>query len=295
MFFTNGYFQTYRKMILHWLFLFLTLFFLTFTGCTIGSYTDGTLYQLSSRPLSENNPDLRTCIFDPAYSIVHFPMHHYPADGHYTPQQQEQITQSQFQLLHTILDYSRSRSLLLFDEHITVDKYNSQYLQSLSSGQFDEYTRVDGYAFQMAERLQTAQRSFGHGIPNYYEHLSPVQKDYLFNMGASFTAFLLGKIPRIYKVINPGHFISIRDRLLDSSGRFNFQGKDHLVYDEREIALRTEVLNFWRSHNPRTIFMIAFGARHDFSNEFVGFPFQSGHNFCLNWLNQSVPYQPVLP
>lgn len=274
---------------------FIILFFLTFTGCTIGNYTPGAFYQVASRPLSLNNSDLKTCVFDSAYSIVHFPMYHYPADGHYALQIEEKVTQSQFQLLHTILDYSQAQSLLVFDEHITTDDYNSQYFQSLSSGQSGTYRRADGRTFQMGERMQTAQSYFSHGVPNYYEHLSALQKDFIFNMGASLTLFLLGKLQKVYKVISQEHFFSIRNRLLDPSGRLNLQGNDHIVYSEREMALKTEVLNFWRNPAQGTIYLIAYGASHDFSDDFSGYPFQSGHNFCLNWESQIVPYQPVLP
>lgn len=297
MVFTNKYFQVRKKMFFYWLFPLLTLFSLTFTGCTIGDYTQGTLYQLSSRSLSRNNPDLRTCVFDPPYSIVHFPMHHYPSNGHYTVPIQEKVTQSQFQLLHTILDYNRSSwRLFVFDENFTTDTYDSEYLQALSSGQLSSstYTRVDGQIFQMRERLQTVQYSFGRGIPTYYEDLTPMQKEFLFNMGASLTLYLLGFIPRVYKVITPGHFELIRNKLLGPSGQLNLQGNDHIVYDERELALRTEVLNFWqRNHASGTILFIAYGANHGFSDEFSGFPFQSGHNFCLDWDRQL--YQSVLP
>lgn len=285
-------------MICYWKFLFLTALSLGLTNCTIGNYPGGTLYQLSSQPLSLNNPRLRTCVFDAPYLIVHFPMHHYPANGHYTQQIYEKVTQSQFQLLHTILDYNRSqRNLFVFDEHFTTDTYNSQYFQSLSSRQSDTYQRIDGQIFKIGQLSNRAKHLFINGIPRYYEHLSSEQKNLLFNIGATFTLYLLGEIPRIHKVISPEQFLLVKNALLNPNNTLELQGNDYWVYDFREGELKKEVLNFLQNNrnSQRMTLLIAYGANHDLSDEFSGFSFQAGHNFCLKWEDTTVPSQPVLP
>ena len=87
-------------------------------NCSIGSSGGGGVYRLGARPLSHYNGHLVTCVFEPNYPIVHFPMwHHPPSQRHYTAQEYETVSMSQFQLLHTILDYNRSPiDLLVFDE-----------------------------------------------------------------------------------------------------------------------------------------------------------------------------------
>ena len=272
-------------------FILPTVFALTLANCTIGNYGDGALHRISSRRLSAKNLQLRTCVFDPQYRIVHFPMSHPPPVGHHTRQIIEEVAQSQFQLLHTILDYNRSpsRELSVFDENITSDNYNKNYLQAISSGQAsaDTYTTLYNRRFYLAERFQEAERQFKRtGFPGFYEHLSSAQKDFLFHTGASLTLYLLGEIQRIHKVISPGNFSIVRTRLLGPDGILRLAGNDYWLYDVREGELKKEVLNFLQqNHNPRTLVFIAYGARHDFSNEFAGYPFQSGHNFCLRWLD----------
>jgi len=272
----------------------------TLTNCAIGNYEDGTLHRISARRLSLKNLQLRTCVFDPQYRIVHFPMYHSPPTGHYTRQVYEEVAQSQFQLLHTILDYIRSpsRELSVFDENITSDNYNKNYLQTISSGQASAhtYTKLDGRTFQMGERLKKAEQLFKRtGFPGFYEYLSPAQKDFLFHTGASLTLYLLGGISRIHKVISPGNFSIIRARLLGPGGILRLEGNDYWLFDARELELKKEVLNFLQqNYNPRILVLIAYGAKHNFSNEFVGNSFQSGHNFCLKWLDSSRQLPPVL-
>ena len=262
--------------------IFILFLILGLVNCQIGSGPAG-VFQLRSRFLSLNNPELRTCIFDPYYSIVHFPMYHFPAEGNYSSQDKELTVHSQFQLLHTIIDYKRSgRAFFVFEEQAITD-YTPAYYQNLLSGQIrGEYTRMDGQIFHLNERIQTAKNLFRNGFPNYYEYLSPQQKDYLFNMGASFTLYFLGEIPQIHKVISREKFKLAEANLRDSSGRI--RKNNYWIYNFRELELRNEVLNFRRNHGSQGIIFIAYGASHNLYDEFAGFPFQSSHNFCLNWL-----------
>ena len=265
---------------------------LTLTNCAVGSYPSGTLYQLSSQPLSQSDTSFRTCVFDPSFSIVHFPMWHFPCKkGHISVQRYERITRSQFQLLHTILDYNLSpRPLAVFDERFTEDTYNELYFQNLSAGLLSSPThrRCDNHVFQMNAQLRIVQQRFPNGVvPRYYEHLSPPQKDFLFNLGGPFTLYLLGRIPRLHKVISPESFLLVTSRVYTPTGQIRLEGNEDIVYGFRENELKKEVLQLFHSnYNPQRLIFIAYGVHHDFSDEFRGYPFQSGKAFCLNWENQ---------
>ncbi len=288
MFLTLVRIMTYRHI--YFLFLF---FSFTAVNCQIGGYSAGTFYNVSSQPLSLHNPHLRTCIFDPHYSIVHFPLYHFTS-GYLSPQERENITQSEFQLLHTILAYKGSRRpIFVFDERITVDGYDSQYFQMLSSGSVSptqSYTRIDGKEFFLVERFQRARHLFGNNIPDKYEYLSPEQKQFIFNTGAPRTLYLLGKIDRLYKVISKGSFDLVKGQTHQGGV---IQGQEYWIFDFREQELRKEVLNFLQT-NPglQGLIFVSYGADHDFSDEFAGLSFQSGHSFCLNWQNHSPPVLP---
>ena len=260
------------------------------TSCGVYYPGEGTFYQLTSRQLSSRNPHLKTCIFNPQASIVHFPMHHFPVNGPSSPQDYEHIAQSQFQLFHTLLDYSKSPQIQLsvFDERFIKDSYNPQFLQELASGlrPQDEYTRVDGKEFVLQNLLAEAKSLFPHGPPLEYEHLSSNQKHFIVEHGATFTLYFLGTIPQIHKVITSQHFTLVNQNIRDANDQIRFEGNDYWIFDFRERALREEVHNF-RLYNPQRFCFIAYGADHDFSDDFAGYPFQSGHEFCLNWKNQS--------
>ena len=262
------------------------------TNCSLGTYVEGTLHKISARPLSLNNPELKTCVFDPQYRIVHFPMQHYPPDGHYSDQQYEDTVQSQFQLLHTIRDYNRSPwQLYVFDENITADGYDQNYLQNVSRGNITgTYKFLDGRVFEIKEQIKRARREF-HRIPPYYENLTKTQKNFLFNMGASFTLYFLGEVPKLYKVITPEGYKIIKAHLTPGNV-FQPVGKNHVIFGQREWFLKNEVLDFYnRNYSSKMLIFIAYGANHNFYDEFSGLPFQSGHGFCLSWSNsfQRIP------
>lgn len=267
-------------------FLFLSLLL---TACALGTYSPGTLYRLSAQPLSLNLPLVRNCVFDSQFSILHFPMIH-PSPYHYSPEDYEQVVLSQFQLLHTILDYKKAgKNVLLFDENNTQDFFDEiNYSRILSSNM--TYERLDGTHFQLRERIQTANHLFAQGIPRYYEHLNKLQKDFLFNSGASFTLYFLKKIPKIHKVISVSDHELVLSHIQDISGTLQLEGEEseYWQFAFRESRLREEVLKVFRTLNTQVLsqnlILIAYGFKHDFTDEFAGFPFQSG-SFCLKWKN----------
>ncbi len=253
---------------------------------------------ISSRPLSLNDQNLKTCVFDPQFRIAHFPMYHYPPEGHYSKEDKENVAKSQFQLLHTLLDYNRSaRPLRLFDENIIHDGYNEAYFQGLLAGQSlnDTYKKIDGSHSTMGAMLTQA-RSFQTGFPEFYEHLTPPQKDTLFQVGASLVLYLLGEIPQLHKVITPNSFHLAIANLRDINGNLLLKGNDYWLFDFREEELRKEVAYFFSQNlSFRGIVLIAYGANHDLSNEFTGHAFQSGHKFCLDWAKHSPKAPVILP
>ena len=271
---------------LRFVFLFLSILF--FASCSLGVYQPGTLQKIQSRSLSLYEPEFRTCVFDSFYSIVHFPMYHDPPIVDYSTQTYELVAKSQFQLLHTILDYNRSsRSLAVFDEHVTSDSYDLNYIQAIESGlaASDSYEKLNGAVFRYSERHQTARRLFGQGFPSYYEHLNAFQKKFLFDTGASLTLYLLKEIPKIYKVISFENLKIARANLRGGSFNFLDGNENHYwIYTFRDRELRKEVDQFYRK-NPsyNGLVFMAYGAKHDFSDDFAGFSFQSGHDFCLRW------------
>ena len=271
---------------------FIFLLSVFFTGCALGTNQPGFFQQIRSRSLSFNEPELRTCVFDPYYSVVHFPMYHDPVGSDYSNEVYELVVKSQFQLLHTIIDYHRSvRPLALFDEYITSDDYNLNYIQNVEKGlaESDTYTTFNGKVFYYTERLRTAQNLFSRGFPSHYEYLNDLQKQFLFNTGASLTLYLLREISHIYKVISQEKLKEVRANLVGNwVDSLNLNENYYWVFTFREMELKKEVDKFYQK-NPfyKGLVFIAYGAQHDFSDDFIGRPFQSGHDFCLKWDHSS--------
>ncbi len=264
---------------------------LILTACQYGDIPENIHHQIISQSISLNNAELKTCTFHPFYRIVHFPMYHHPDNGQYDNALFDQTTKSQFQLLQTIIAYKSNISV--FDEHITRDGYDTLLIDNLRRGYSQgTYTRLDGVRFQLLERYKTAFHLFGNGIPRYYEHLSQVQKTFLFDVGASMTLLFLGLISKIHKVISPENFNLVKENLRNPlTGRIDITlpNSTYWVMDFREEKLKKEVLEQYTSSTK--LILIAYGANHDFSDDFQGYPFQSGH-FCLNWLTSSFQFPP---
>ena len=269
---------------------------LFFTACRTGGLPPGYFQATVARNLTQlaNDPYFQTCVFDPGYSIVHFPMQHRPKDTRgITEAKYESIVRSQFQLLHTLIDYNRNLGgqIAVFDEHVTyTDFYTPQYYSELAGGM----RPTDSFSLGrteppllLSERLRTAQALFGNGFPAYYEHLTPQQKEFLWTMGASLTLYLTGELSQVHKVITKDDQNYVEANLNNNFTEENLNNNLHLVLDYRNQALVREVNEFYRQgYNPRLVF-IAYGKAHHFSNYFAGYPFQSGHDFCLNWESNS--------
>ena len=272
----------------------LFLVFLGLTNCTINPGSAGFQQKISSRALSLNDPLLRTCVFDPGYSIIHFPMYHVPPQNQsISNESYELVVKSQFQLLHTIIDYNRSnRRIAVFDEHIITDSYNQNYIRQLEQNPQspDTFSRLDGTEFFITERKNLAVQLFQNGFPAFYEHLTEQQKRYLWDVGASLTLYFLKEISRLYKVIDSNKFDLVKANLGYDFSSSNVSQNSYWAYEYRERELKLEVQNFYRVQtNWNGLILISYGKNHDFSDNFLGYPFQSGHSFCLNWnLSQSL-------
>lgn len=273
-----------QKILLFNLFLFLFIF----NSCNIGSPSPGFQQQVSSRELSLNDPNLRTCVFDPGRLVVHFPMYHAPSEvRNVSVEGFERVVRSQFQLLHTLLDYNRSYiRLAVFEESVITDLFNEDYINQIkqNSASADTFTRLDGTRFFIANERRRAVNLFQGGFPAFYEQMNPEQKKILWDLGASKTLYLLEEIPRLYSVIAFNEFELVKSQLGGDFSGANIQQNSYWVFTYREQRLRDRIL-FFRSQNPswNGLVFIAYGRNHDFSDDFAGYPFQSGHSFCLAW------------
>ena len=266
-------------------------------GCALGPLGSS---QTFARNLSRNDPYFRTCVFNPLTRVAHFPMWHFPYGGHYTCEEREQVIRSQFQLLHTVVDYKRSRQVFLFDEHIAAsDGLNEEFYKRISEmsqddpqkGEFFWTRAADNQPFYYKDQMNRATQAFSSGWPLYYENLSPRQQDILFNIGAGMTLYLTGQVPKLYKVINESGYNQVRDRMrgaMNPSLLLASTGRDPWIFDFREEALGQEVRAL-RAQNPApySLFLIAYGADHDFSTVFAPEKaqghFESGRNSCDLW------------
>ena len=249
-------------------------------------------------PLSISNPELRSCKYPPGTRIAHFPMFHYPPTGfHGNREMFERVSASQFQLLHTILSYKPQ--IAVFSESVFLDHYNTQTFSYLKQG-LDKttFSLFDGTRFELPERYSTAGHLFpsNSGVPQFYEHLTHSQKEFLSYTGGARTAWLLGQIPHIYKSASEQDRAAVRSnlnrisnskysgslqRLLDTPEGTD-QERDWWLLHYRERQLMNEVNQFFRQ-NPafRGLVLIAYGAFHNLNDEFpAGF---SDGSFCLSW------------
>jgi len=260
---------------------------LILTGCDIG-IGDGLQQQVASRPLSLNDPLLRTCVFDPGHSIVHFPMYHIPPQsGVVSNEDFERVVKSQFQLLHTLLDYNRSyQKPALFEETVISDGFDKSYINKMKRNlvERDTLRRLDGTQLFVANERRRAFQLFQGGFPAFYEQMNADQKRFLWDLGASWTLYFLEEIPRLYRVIDSNQFNFVRTQLGGNFSGASIQQNAYWIYSYREQRLREQV-EIFRSQNPgwTGLIFIAYGKNHDFSDDFAGYPFQSGHSFCLGW------------
>lgn len=272
----------------YYLFLTSLLFFLT--HCDVSSVSSSVPTAPREIPLSQEDPLLRTCIFQPQTRIAHFPMYHFPATGKHDDFLREKVSKSQFQLLHTILTYLPH--VAVFEENVTTNTFGPGTFQALIQGQGQNftYTRADGVIFNLQERYNTARNLFHGGIPLYYNHLGKLQKEYLFQTGASMTLYYLGHILQIHKVIEYEEYQVVIDQINQMGGveqflRSNSPNSKYYIFDYREEKLRLQVEGFF-AQNPgfQGLVLIAYGAQHEFQDDFAGryFEFEKG-SACLQW------------
>ena len=272
-------------------FYFLLLFFsFNFISCNVGSIPQGYQYNVSSRVLSLKDSRLRTCVFDPGYSIVYFPQYHYHPSSQNVSQKEfeenfELTVKSQFQLLHTLLDYNRSGTrLAIFDEGVSQDGYNSVLLERLKQNKdtTSEVIKTDGKVLNLATQRVRVNHLF-RSFPAYYEHLNVEQKRILWNLGASLTLYLLEEVSTLYPASSEQDNNIVEHQLAGDFSSENLQRNSYWVFDYRENILKARVFNFI-NNNPNWggLVFIVYGKDHTLSDDFLGFSFQSGKH-CLGW------------
>ena len=234
--------------------------------------------------------------------MAHFPMFHYPPTGYQGDQALlDQVSRSQFQLLHTILAYRAN--IAVFSESVLSDAYNVNTYSNLEQG-IDRTTfeYSDGTGYSLQERYHTARNLFPQTVLQYYEHLNPGQRMFLFETGGALTAYLLGQIPQIYKTAAEEE-ANLAYNNLNRISCARYRCNLELLFNAREGA--DQELDYWRSHyreeqlsrevrqfylqNPsfNGLILIAYGAAHKLQNEFQGYSFSDG-SYCLSWWNQGV-------
>ena len=132
-------------------------------------------------------------------------------------------------------------------------------------------------------------------FPAFYEQMIPEQKRLLWDLGAIFTLYFLEEIPRIHKVINQQDFNLVDQQLGRDYSPENIQRNHQWVFTYREQRLKLMVQNFL-IQNPswQGLIFITYGRNHDLSDDFAGYPFQSGDPFCLGWERTRVAGNPNL-
>ena len=266
-------------------FLLLSFFF-NFISCNVGGLSQGYQYNVSSRTLSLKDSRLRTCVFDPGHSIVYFPQYHdSPSSTQISQEEFELVAKSQFQLLHTLLDYNRSgRSLAVFDEAVSTEIYNPALLERLKTNRDTSsyLIKTDGTIFYLAPQRERVHHLFPQ-FPAYYEHLNSEQKSILYDLGASLTLYLLGEVSTLYPVASELDDNTIKHQLAGDFSSANLQQNSYWVFDFRETILKTRILNFLNNNpNWAGLVFIVYGKAHVLSDDFSGFSFQSGRH-CLGW------------
>ena len=267
----------------YWFYLFLAIFSLA--RCAVPSspvFTNKPIEQ----PLSLTDSRLKSCVFRPQARIAHFPMYHFPPSGKYDTPLREKVAKSQFQLLHTISNYFPD--VAVFDENVTTNVFGPGMLRSLKKGLGGKsfYERADGEKFYLQDRFYEARNLFHAGIPPYYDQLGAWQKEFLFQTGAPLTLYFLGHIRQVHKVIEPEDFQFVLGYIKQQGGVervLSKPQKDYYIFTFREEKLKLQVIGFFNI-NPsfQGISLIAYGARHDFTDDFTGFPFEDGIS-CLQW------------
>lgn len=286
-----------KKPYSRWLF---PLCFLTLAGChPTPPSSSSHRYNPQAIPLSLNDPELRSCQYPGHIRIAHFPMFHYPPDGldENTDQKTfEDISKSQFQLLHTIIAYKPY--IAVFSEGTLTDFYNEQTYSQLRQGtDTTKFERLDGVTkFSLQERYNTAWNLFPRKVTQHFEYLTHSQKRFLVYTGGALTAYLLEQIPRIYKTASEQDMNAVMANLnqisrLRYNGNLEFllnmeegidQERDWWLLHFRERRVREEVDQFYRQYRFFTgLVLIAYGANHKFHNEFSS-SFSDG-SFCLGW------------
>ena len=223
-------------------------------------------------------------------------MFHYPPNGFQGDEKVfEEVSMSQFQLLHTIIAYKPQ--IAVFSEGILSDHYNERTYTQLRQGtDGTTFSRLDGTVFRLQERFNTAWRLFPRKVTQNYEHLTRSQKEFLAYTGGALTAWLLGQIPHIYKTASESDMEAVTAnlnritqlryqgnmQLLFNAAEGSDQERDYWLLHFREARVQQEVNKFYgQNRSFRGLVLISYGANHKFHNEFsAGF---SDGSFCLKW------------
>lgn len=265
--------------------LVVLLFFVTLTACSQAGRLPAGFASPSGfgYSLSLQDSNFKTCTFNLQSFVLHYPTRHYPTNGEYDEATYESTVRSQFQLLHTIYFYNTTSTLpnfVVFEESVVNDNLNPQTYQNLRDRQYQgTITRSDGTTATYQQLYNLAHQLFPK-IPQYYEHLNDLQKKFLFENSAPWLLYFLQFLPQVHKSISAQDWQIVLNNVL-KGGQIDLNNR-YYVHDFREAKLTLEVFKFIQkagSLNYRVL--IAYGAEHDFSNNFQNHSFERITN-CLN-------------
>lgn len=264
----------------------------------------------SPQPEAFISPD---CTIPSSAEVIHYPMMHNISEMFQThfPQDvqdffEESIIYSQFQLFKTIQNYN--------DMDIFWEGFSSSLMQDQrDSIDYVLENKEDEYSYLLSNN------DIKKLFKNYssYDYLTYSQKKILLELGGAPVAFAYGATHALHRVVTPKEALmnnkkilsiyqenlSLKDELIPLRDEFsnkdnnqklkelekeidtiieqmnqNQKKMDEIIFDQREVALKKEVQAVLKKTNKPVL--IAFGAAHDFSDEFKNYEFYTISTQC---------------
>ena len=103
-----------------------------------------------------------------------------------------------------------------------------------------------------------AKTIFPHGLPDDFDQLTSLQKEFLYEEGAAFTLFYLGNIPAVYKAIHQKVSEELDSKIAEGQNELIFEPREQEAMQcAKEAAIKkcgridnaTVILVFGRDHN----------------------------------------------
>lgn len=215
------------------------------------------------------------CKFDRNSRILHFPQMHWRPEFRDNPLAIDQVARSQFDLAHFLVE---NPEYVVFKEGLFEDIGPKAYADQ----------EKDPRSLVLVARM-----IFPRGIPNKFDELSNLQKEFLAEIGAGLTLFYLGTIKEIHRTITPDESHRIDGAIekkaselggLSSSILAQHPEISRLIFHDREMAASQEVKSFLEKKNTdsKAKVLLVFGSAHDFSAYFTHYSFSVSRSCGLS-------------